>query len=93
MTRYFVCGTVLWCCGLLPAFALADQQRSRTTPTAEELLTTPSYADPERVDELIKRSQRRPVDRFDLPPAGGGAVLPVGMGEPVTNETGPADPE
>jgi hypothetical protein len=66
---------------------------ARNTPTAEELLTPPSYADPERVDELIKRSQRRPVDRFDLPPAGGGAVPPVGMGEPVTNETGPADPE
>ena len=36
---------------------------ARNTPTAEELLTPPSYADPERVDELIKRSQRRPVDR------------------------------
>lgn len=66
---------------------------ARNTPTAEELLTPPSYADPERVDELIKRSQPRPVDRFDLPPAGGGAVPIAGMGEPVTNETGPADPE
>ena len=67
---------------------------ARTTPTAEDLLTPPTYADPERVDELIKRSQPRPVDRFDLPPAGGGAApLPVGMGKPATNETGPADPE
>ena len=68
---------------------------AQTTPTAEELLTPPTYADPERVDELIKRSQPRPVDRFDLPPAGGGAApLPVGMGDqPTTNEPGPADPE
>ena len=68
---------------------------AQATPTAEDLLTPPTYADPERVDELIKRSQPREVDRFDLPPAGGGAApLPVGMGEQdPTNETGPADPE
>ena len=36
-----------------------------TTPTAEELLTPPVYANPERADELIKRSQPRPVDRRD----------------------------
>ena len=68
---------------------------AQTTPTAEELLTPPTYANPERVDELIKRSQRRPVDRFDLPPADGGAApLPVGAGQQSsTNETGPADPE
>ena len=68
---------------------------AQTTPTAEELLTPPTYANPERVDELIKRSQRRPVDRFDLPPADGGAApLPVGAGQQSsTHETGPADPE
>jgi predicted small lipoprotein YifL len=68
---------------------------AHTTPTSEDLLTPPPYADPERVDELIKRSRPRPVDRFDLPPADGGAApLPVGMGEQsTTNETGPATPE
>ena len=68
---------------------------AQTTPTAEELLTPPIYANPERVDEIINRSQRRPVDRFDLPPADGGAApLPVGAGQQSsTNETGPADPE
>ena len=68
---------------------------AHATPTAEDLLTPPPYADPERVDELIKRSRPRPVDRFDLPPADGGAApLPVGMGEQsTTNETGPATPE
>ena len=66
-----------------------------TTPSAQDLLRPPTNADPERVDELIKRSQPRPVDRFDLPPADGGAApLPVGAGQQSTNnETGPADPE
>ena len=65
---------------------------ARTTPTAEDLLTAPAYANPERVDELIKRSQPRPVDRFDLPPPDGGAApLPAGAGEETTtNATGPA---
>lgn len=66
---------------------------ARATPTPEELLTPPAFADPQRVDELIKRSQPRPVDRFDLPPADGGAApLPVGMGE-ETNQAGTAAPQ
>ena len=66
-----------------------------STPSAEKLLTPPTNADPERVDELIKRSQPRPVDRFDLPPADGGAApLPVGTGQQsTTNPTGPVEPE
>lgn len=43
------------------------------TPDAEELLTPPTYARPERVDELMKRSQPRRADRFDLPPPSGEA--------------------
>ncbi len=68
---------------------------AQTTPTAEELLTRPTYANPERVDELIKRSQRRPVDRFDLPPPDGGAApLPLGAGEDSSaTDTGPATPQ
>jgi hypothetical protein len=68
---------------------------AQTTPTAEQLLTPPTYAKPQRVDELIRRSQPRPVDRFDLPPADGGAApLPVGADpETSTNEVGPATPE
>ena len=68
---------------------------ARTTPTAKELLTPPAYAAPERVDELMKKSQPRGADRFDLPPPAGGAApaLPVGSDPaPVTNETGPAPP-
>jgi predicted small lipoprotein YifL len=37
--------------------------------TAEELLTPPPIARPERVDELLRRSEEREQDRFDLPPA------------------------
>jgi hypothetical protein len=68
---------------------------ARATPTADELLTPPGYANPERVDELIKRSQPRSVDRFDLPPANGAAApLPPGTGEDSqTNELGPASPQ
>lgn len=53
---------------------------ARTTPTPAELLTIPTYAKPDRVDELVKRSQPRPQDPFDLPPPTGGSApsLPPG---------------
>lgn len=75
---------------------------AQTTPTAEELLTPPTGANPQRVDELLRRSQPRSVDRFDLPPAGVGSPAGVGAPPPVlgtdtdegtTNEVGPATPE
>ena len=69
---------------------------AKTTPTAEELLTPPVNARPERVDELIKRSEPRQADRFDLPPPDGGAVpaLPAGSDpEPVDKDTGPSSPQ
>jgi hypothetical protein len=68
---------------------------ARTTPTVDALLTPPSYARPNRVDELVKRSQPRPVDPFDLPPPSGGSAptLPAGS-DPgtVTNNTTVANP-
>lgn len=69
---------------------------ARTTPTAAELLTPPAYAAPERIDELMKKSEPREQDPFDLPPPGGGAApaLPAGADpQPVSNETGPATPK
>jgi hypothetical protein len=53
---------------------------ARSTPTPNDLLTIPSYAKPDRVDELMKRSEPRPQDPFDLPPATGGSApsLPPG---------------
>ena len=64
-----------------------------TTPTAEQLLTPPPYARPERVDELVKRSAPRRVDRFDLPPPDGvAAPPPVEEEETSSNQTGPVTP-
>lgn len=38
------------------------------TPTPAELLTPPVQARPTRSDELLKSSERRGSDEFDLPP-------------------------
>ena len=69
---------------------------ARTTPTPPQLLTAPTYARPDRVDELVKRSQPRRADPFDLPPPSGGAAPSEPGGtdpEPVSNETGPSTPQ
>ena len=68
---------------------------ARTTPTAEDLLTPPPYARPDRIDELMRRSQPRQPDPFDLPPPTGGSAPsePAGTGaQPVTNPTGVSTP-
>jgi hypothetical protein len=68
---------------------------ARATPTPNDLLTIPTYAKPDRVDELMKRSEPRPQDPFNLPPPTGGSApsLPAGSeGAPATNQTAPATP-
>jgi hypothetical protein len=75
-----------------PGHALPVKPRlARATPTVQQLLTPPSYARPDRVDELVKRSQPRAADPFDLPPPTGGAApaQPAGTapGPVITNET------
>lgn len=63
---------------------------ARATPTFDELLTPPTQARPDRVDELIKRSEPRPNDPFDLPPPTGGNAPsePAGTAPgPVTNNS------
>jgi hypothetical protein len=40
------------------------------TPTPVELLTPEPIARPERVNEVLRRSEEREEDRFDLPPPG-----------------------
>lgn len=63
---------------------------ARTAPTVGQLLTPPTYMRPDRIDELVKKSQPRPADPFDLPPPTGGAApsLPA-AGDPgsVTNNS------
>jgi hypothetical protein len=69
---------------------------ARATPTADQLLTPPTNARPDRVDELMKRSEARKADPFDLPPPTGGAApaLPAGTDlTPVTDDTGPVKPQ
>ncbi|MEO6535862.1 MAG: hypothetical protein ABIN72_08225 [Sphingomicrobium sp.] len=69
---------------------------ARTTPTPEDLLTPPTYARADRIDELLKKSEPRQADRFDLPPATGGEApaAPAGTLEvPVSDDQGPTDPE
>jgi hypothetical protein len=67
---------------------------ARATPTPKELLTIPTYAKPDRVDELVKRSEPRPQDPFNLPPPTGGAApsLPPGQapGPAQQDESEPA---
>jgi len=40
------------------------------TPTPQELLTPTSQERPQRSDELLRRSDERRSDEFDLPPSG-----------------------
>ena len=42
---------------------------ARATPTPAELLTPTAQQRPQRGDELLRSSQERRSDEFDLPPA------------------------
>ena len=55
------------------------------TPNADDLLVRRADAAPQRVDELLSRSQPRRADRFDLPPPDGGLPqLPSTAPDPAT---------
>lgn len=41
---------------------------AKATPTAEQLLTPTTQERPQRSDELLKNSEERRSDEFDLPP-------------------------
>ena len=43
---------------------------AKRAPTTEELTTPDAQARPVRSDELLKRSEQREADDFDLPPPG-----------------------
>jgi hypothetical protein len=68
---------------------------ARETPDAAQLLTPPPYARPDRIDELVKKSEPRKPDPFDLPPPAGGAAPPQPAGaltQPNSDDTGPTNP-
>lgn len=66
---------------------------ARTTPTPSELLTPPTYAAPDRVDELMKKSTPRAADPFDLPPPSGQAPVPPPVDNSTANQAGPVTPQ
>jgi len=66
---------------------------AQKTPDADELLTAPTQARPERIDELMKRSQPRSADRFDLPPPTGEAPTVPETEEPVEDATRISTPQ
>ena len=44
-------------------------QRGQTVaPTPAQMLVVPIQAEPQRVDDPVKKSEERPDDRFNLPP-------------------------
>lgn len=64
------------------------------TQTVDQLLELPPQAKPRRVDELLTRSQPRKPDRFDLPPADGGAApAEVEPTDTAPSTTGPDNVE
>jgi hypothetical protein len=97
-----VAGAALAACGNIAPLQPAPGQAlpvkplmAQVTPGSEQLLSPPTYARPERVDELIRRSEPRRADRFDLPPPTGGSVpLPIGADKETSSErVGPATPD
>ena len=68
---------------------------AREQPSPQDLLQRPTYAKPNRVDELIRQSQPRQSDPFDLPPPTGGAAEPLPAGtdqQPASNQTSTSTP-
>jgi len=58
---------------------------ARTRPDAQALLAQPPITRPARVDEIVRRSELRDEDRFDLPPPevpAGVVPIPVENGDP-----------
>ena len=44
------------------------QQGQTVAPTPAQMLVLPAQAEPQRVDDPVKKSEERPDDRFNLPP-------------------------
>jgi hypothetical protein len=49
------------------AMPVAPRMAARA-PTVDEMLAAPTTARPDRIDELLRRSEEREDDHFDLPP-------------------------
>jgi hypothetical protein len=70
-------------------------EMARAPPSVDQLLTPPTYARPDRVDELVTKSRPRADDPFDLPPPTGGNAPPLPAGTapgPVVDNNVSANP-
>src|SRR4051812_2911243 len=81
-------------CGLRESLAPAPGQHMPPAPamasramTTDELITPPTIARPERLDELLQRSEERHDDRFDLPPGD----IPAASGSAPDNANASGD--
>ena len=82
-------------CGMREPLSPAPGQHMPPAPamasramTTDELLRPPAIARPERLDELLQRSEERHDDRFDLPPGD----IPAASGSvPAARVSVPAD--
>jgi hypothetical protein len=82
----------LGACGLREPLRPATGQHMPPAPamaarpmTTDELLAPPPVARPGRVDELLRRSEEREDDRYDLPPGD----IPVDANGASNNEDAP----
>ncbi|MBV9883440.1 MAG: hypothetical protein JO276_10570 [Sphingomonadaceae bacterium] len=82
-------------CGLRRPLAPAEGQHMPRAPamasramTTDELMAPPTTARPERLDELLQRSEERHDDRFDLPPGD----IPAGNGNASANSSSSTPP-
>ena len=82
----------LGACGLREPLRPAPGQQMPPAPamaarpmTTDELLAPPPVARPGRVDELLRRSEEREDDRYDLPPGD----IPVDANGASSNEDAP----
>lgn len=41
----------------------------RTAPTSDDLITSDDQARPQRNDEILRQSEKRTDDKFDMPPS------------------------
>lgn len=64
---------------------------AQAAPSADDLLQSTPMAHPERIDELVKKSQPRESDRFDLPPSG--AAAPSAQPEDSQDATRVTEPQ
>ena len=73
--RYLLIALLLTGCGKAATLKPAEgaglppaPYGATATPTADQLVTPPAQARPNRADELLRSSQDRRDDEFDIPP-------------------------